>query len=355
ILDGVFLVQKQSKIQNAIMIPLLKRFGAPHLPSIHNIKSRAFLFTVAKGLQSVLAKQRETERLHTAFCDPKLFQHSELLSDVGFVWSDPSYSFFGGSKQDRFHPYNPIGSLREEDFDIILGNNHIDLSQLLQAVQQTYSSLKTKDFISCLNINKLAIISALCYLTPDSSSIVEVGSYMCGTTIFMAKLFANLNKTVTIYACDTFEGMPAATEVDKRDKLYYDSGLFTDNKIEVIEKRVRKMGVSRSIRLIAGNVANTLPKLEIEKLAFLFLDTDQYSGTKAGLDFAMRYFPQNIIIDDSSLSGVQEAIREFLSDNLSYRHSKLVTNFDFLCLPMKECSSLDRQIYLSVFREEQLV
>ena len=296
----------------------------------NSIEDSSFKLLVAAGLSKILRAHKQKNQLVTAYCDSSLYSLTEALADIGFIWKDPKYTFFGGSEEDILHPYNSVSDLYKDDFDVIFGENEIDLNKLIFATKLALNSIKSRNFKTCLNPHKIAIIAAICYLCPSNTNIIEVGSYQCGTTIFMAKLCSFLGKNITIYACDTFEGMPAATNADKCDPIYYDSGMFQDNAYADVKSRISSEGVARYIRLIKGDVVDTLPNLQIENAHFMFLDTDQYKGTKAGLDEAARFNPHHILVDDTSLGSIQLAINEFQSQTQNFIHSNLLMNFDYL-------------------------
>ena len=290
----------------------------------------AFTLSVAKALGSVLKTQKGKKELTTAFADPALFCLSESLADCGFVIKDPKHSFFGGADHPLY-PANPPSSVSNVDFDAILGPSHLDLLHFANSIDQALRLIKRENFITCLNQHKLFVLAALVCLIPDDTSIVEVGSYQCGTTIFMAQLCKILRKKVHIYACDTFEGMPTASSQDRKDPIYYDEGMFTDNEIKKVQQRINDQRVQDTITLVKGNVRDTLPSLGLENVSLVFLDTDQYGGTKAGLDFVSSLSNSpHIVVDDTSLSSVRLAIEEFLDKRDGYRWENVCMNFDYL-------------------------
>lgn len=287
---------------------------------------------MAAGLAKVLKAKRKKSKLIAAYTDRKLYRFAEGLADVGFVWGDLAHTFFGGDVHDKLHPYNSLSELDRYAFDVVLGPHKggIDLIYYFRAIEKVLRGIKSANFLTCLNSHKLSILGALVYLCPDQSSIIEVGSYQCGTSIFMAHLCKVLGKKVTIYACDTFEGMPKATKPDYADTVFYDSGMFFDNPIEKVQKRIQDEGLEDSIHLVKGDVAETLPRLDCKNAYMMFLDTDQYKGTKAGLDLARKLQSPHVIIDDTSLSGVNLAIEELIGKEERYKRENLFTNFDYI-------------------------
>jgi hypothetical protein len=301
------------------------------LNACDSMNDRFSLLTLAKAFLKILESQKAKTNLITAYTDINIANYNEDLSDIGFIIKDPFFTFFDGNPNDPHHPYNPIENLKKNEFDIILGSEGLDLYFFAKSFKQALKEIKLCNFQTCLNVNKISIIAAIICLIPSNTNIIEIGSYQGGTTIFMAKLAKILNKNLKIFACDTFEGMPPASDNDKIDKCFYDSGRFIDNPLKKVQKRIKREKLENSINLVKGDVTITLKNLNINNLSFVFLDTDQYNGTKAGLDFVLHSKSKpHIIIDDSSLSGINIAINEFLENNSSYRRKNLITNFDYL-------------------------
>ncbi len=309
-----------------------------------------YLF-IAQSLQKILSALKNKKEFSTAYIGTSLFPIIESLSDVGFIIKNPLKGFFGHTPNDISHPYNPLKEITNHTFDVVFIENSSFLKDpnILQILKQkktfifnlqlfsetfkkTLQSIRKRNFETCLHPNKLAILALMSHFCPIKSFILEVGSYQCGTTIFLAKLLKLLNKQSHVFALDSFEGMPPATDFDKIDKVYYDSGTFQNNFISLVSKRIKKENVANHITLIKGNVTDTLPTLikKEKKCDFMFLDTDQYKGTQAGLWAAHQFKTPYIIIDDTSLSGVDIAIKEFLKEHSEYTRSNLITNFDLV-------------------------
>ncbi len=102
-----------------------------------------------------------------------------------------------------------------------------------------------------------------------------------------------------------------------------------------MQENIRNQKSEKSIELVKGDVVETLPKLKDINFGLVFLDTDQYKGTKVGLEFLKGQtspFP-DVIVDDTTLSGVNLAIDEFLDNDSPYIRKNLSTNFDYLVPP----------------------
>jgi len=143
-----------------------------------------------------------------------------------------------------------------------------------------------------------------------------------------------LGCTRRIYACDTFEGMPAATPPDLGGEFVYTSGQFTDNPQKLVVRNFEAHRVADQITICPGLVQDTLPKLlrDEASVAFAIADTDQYAGTKAAMDCLLPRFSSNsiLVIDDTTVSGVQQAIQETLGKHPEFIHRQLSRNFDII-------------------------
>ncbi len=300
------------------------------------VEKAHFTFLLAKALFKVLRVQQGKEKLRAAFIDFELLEFTELFIDIGFLIEEAQVYYNDDAQKIESNQIikHSIEDLSHSRFDVVFGPDKIDLQYFAKSLKEAMQEIKYYNFRTCLNVHKLSILTSLVYLIPDNSSIVEVGSYKCGTTILMAKLCQVLNKKIKIYALDTFQGMPAATNPDRLDSSVYDTGMFMDNPIEEIQEKIDDQGLGEFIALVKGDVAQTLTHLELNNVSLLFLDTDQYKGTQAGLNFAKKLTNNpHIIVDDSSLKGVSQAIDEFTQDFNAYKRHNLVTNFDYLFAP----------------------
>jgi predicted O-methyltransferase YrrM len=77
-------------------------------------------------------------------------------------------------------------------------------------------------------------------------------------------------------------------------------------------------GVDNDITIVKGLCQETLPNIlsQNPKLKFALLDTDQYAGTKGGLDCIVPTISTDaiIVVDDTTVHGVNNAIEETLRE-----------------------------------------
>lgn len=247
--------------------------------------------------------------------NPQLLRMSEVLHDSGF-----DIQFYGGNPDDVYHPSKPVSAITEK---VILDGPGIPLSRLIQAHTEALNRMDRT--VSCLNPRKLSLIAAAIATTDPARPIVECGVYLGGTTIYMALLQEALGITRKIYALDTFEGMPAPTDKDLGGGFVYEAGTFTETRLDLVKRSYNSAKVGHLIEPVKGLCQDTIPNIAKNGVSFALLDMDQYAGTKGALDCIKLGKDDLIIVDDSTVHGVNNAINES-----SYTRRSLVHNFDLL-------------------------
>ncbi len=310
---------------------------------------------IAQAFSQIAQALKEKSKFTTAYVGKSCLPILGGLLDLGFNINkkDELKTFFLKEPDNNSFPYkfNPIEELEKHDFDVVfiektqfIGKEKIlenlkaksnlvfDLDQVFNSFKYALSSIKNENFISCLSPSKLTILAVMLYFYSTEVNVLEIGAYQCGTTIFMAKILKYLKKQGKVFAFDTFCGIPAASKEDKVDKLYYDSGMFKDNPLLEVSRRIRDSKVDDYIDLIKGNISQTLPKFILDNKIgdFMFLDTDQYKGTKTGLQSAYQLGIPNIVIDDIVCAGIDTAIKEFIANHSQYTRSKLMNGVDLI-------------------------
>ncbi len=298
------------------------------------------------GIAAILRAKLGKTRLATALVGTNqiFLGLTEAMTDFGL-----DCSFFEGDPADIFHPIRPSDELSQCDVALVADHDPVREKELLEKMRRT-ASLPTVAIgqllaahlavlngepsvnRTCLNPHKLSMIAAALALTNPQGCVVECGVYMGGTTVYMALLQRALGIRRKIYALDTFEGMPAPTERDFGGDFVYTSGMFTENRIDIIRNLIVEADVANDIAHVAGLCQDTLPSVfeECGRVAFTFLDTDQYAGTKGGLDHIAPHLLNDslIIVDDSTVHGVRAAIDEAISGNSILYQAPLCTNFE---------------------------
>lgn len=176
-----------------------------------------------------------------------------------------------------------------------------------------------------------AVVSATRHVVEHEipGAFVESGVWMGGSIMAAARTLVELGDTDRdLYLYDTFEGLPAPGEHDgitgakqSATEIYADLNAGAGDKpyleapIDVVRANVASTGYPLDrIHTIAGLVEDTIPATAPEQVAFLRLDTDWYSSTKAELETLFpRLSPNGIlIIDDYGfLDGARKAVDEY--------------------------------------------
>jgi len=188
---------------------------------------------------------------------------------------------------------------------------------------------------TCLNYEKLFALSAALFFAPSSGPVLECGVFQGGTTVFLARLQRELGLSREILAFDTFQGLPAPVKQDfEVPGETYPAGFFGETSLDGVLKLYEQHTVRQDIRVCQGLVGDTLPlALQGKACSFALLDMDQYMGTHQALEIILRNCQSGtlIIVDDTSISGVNRAIEEACAIRPLVR--RLITgNFDLLAI-----------------------
>lgn len=193
-----------------------------------------------------------------------------------------------------------------------------------------YAQVKSQTMIGGLGI--LANMDAIDYISRNkiSGAIVECGVWKGGSVAAMLeRLKDNQDTSRKIFLFDTFAGMTAPTEFDKKGSVdvlrkFEDSQKDSHNEwcyspLTTVKETISRTGYpEQNISYIQGDVLKTLPVTETEKIALLRLDTDWYESTKAELEQLYPKVVQGgvIIIDDyGAWEGARKATDEYFMQN----------------------------------------
>jgi hypothetical protein len=154
--------------------------------------------------------------------------------------------------------------------------------------------------------------------------LVETGVWRGGTSIYMRAVLAALGDTSrTVWACDSFEGLPEADAerfpVDVPLRLHEHRELAVG--LEQVQANFARYGLlDDQVRFVPGWFRDTLPKVaaEIGRIAVLRLDGDMYESTIDALTHLEPLVAPGgfVIVDDY---GGIEACRQAVSDHRAAR------------------------------------
>lgn len=146
---------------------------------------------------------------------------------------------------------------------------------------------------------------------------VETGVWRGGVCIYMASLFKAMEQTNRkVWVCDSFEGLPPANPekypADAGDPHYGIQELAIP--LEQVKHNFERYEVlSDNVKFIKGFFRDTMPTIEVEKIAILRLDGDMYESTIDVLDYLYPRLSVGgyCIIDDYGLPNCAAAVNDY--------------------------------------------
>ncbi len=192
-------------------------------------------------------------------------------------------------------------------------NNYFHTTKLYHKYK-LYTMLPKHDFLD--NIGLVKKYAAL------QGAVVECGVWRGGVSACLAEVLGNDRK---YYLFDSFEGLPAAKEIDGDNAIEWqqrtDAPDYYNNCTAEIDwaKTAMKLSGASKYDIIKGWFCDTLPNFnKKESIAILRLDGDWYEST---MDCMVNLYPQVVVgglilIDDYyAWDGCSRAIHDYLSKN----------------------------------------
>jgi O-methyltransferase len=176
-----------------------------------------------------------------------------------------------------------------------------------------------------------ALLAAVDHVVFNSipGAFVECGVWKGGSSMAMALRLRQLGVTNRdLVLCDTFEGMPEPTEVDrsiwgesapeKFAALRSGQGSeWARASLDHVRENLERTGYpSERLRYVVGRVEKTLPENAPAQIALLRLDTDWYASTLHELKHLVPRMPKGaiVIVDDyGHWQGSRQAVEEFFA------------------------------------------
>jgi O-methyltransferase len=144
--------------------------------------------------------------------------------------------------------------------------------------------------------------------------IVETGTWRGGCCIFMRAVLKQLDDSRTIWACDSFEGMPAPK--DEHDQVDLSSLQYLAVSLEQVQNNFRRFGLlDQQVKFLKGWFCDTLPTAPIDRISILRLDGDLYHSTMDALSNLYHKVCRGgyVIVDDyGSWPECKRAVHDFL-------------------------------------------
>jgi O-methyltransferase len=165
-------------------------------------------------------------------------------------------------------------------------------------------------------------------------ALVECGVYFGGSVMFAAETLKRGGATRPLYALDTFSGF---TENDARLDKDYSGNVVCEpsrNGGNFLERSTSNMKSTAYgfLKVVEGDIFETIPKLGADHIAILRLDTDTANSTKFELENLHSQVVRGgvVIIDDYGFNvGCATAVEEFVADKgiMVQRHDRWVRSW----------------------------
>ena len=209
---------------------------------------------------------------------------------LGFTYRDPSFDAGRGQQV----PFNQEARELGEDWPILAQS--MAGNKRLQNIQTLAEDIFDKNI---------------------PGDFIETGVWRGGSCIFMSAILRAYGiKDRDVYVCDSFEGLPPPKEheypVDRGDTHHTAPFLAVD--LEQVQTNFEGYDLlTDQVKFVKGWFSDTLPGLEVEKLALLRLDGDMYESTIVSLE---NLYPKlsvggYVIVDDYGLPNCRRAIADY--------------------------------------------
>ncbi len=144
--------------------------------------------------------------------------------------------------------------------------------------------------------------------------IVECGTFLGGASIFIGLCMERFGFKRQLWMLDTYAGFPPG-QTDSRRGIEAKGPRYRSYLKAVKQNVATSLSSTDHIHFVEGDVEQTIPKLKVDKLSMLRLDTDFYVSTKVELDHLYPKLASGgvLIIDDYGVyDGSRRATDEYL-------------------------------------------
>lgn len=176
-----------------------------------------------------------------------------------------------------------------------------------------------------------SLVNAINYIAGNDvpGDVVECGVWRGGSMMAVAlALMAHRDTSRSLYLFDTFEGMPAPAQNDKRydgrsaqsdfEEIARGNGQWCYASIEDVRENIYSTGYPKDkIHFVKGKVEETIPGVLPSHLCLLRLDTDWYESTKHELKHLFPLLDSRgiLIVDDYGYwQGARQAVDEYFQE-----------------------------------------
>lgn len=283
-----------------------------------------------KNYAKDLLLNNENETAHTLLSLAKTLQAP--IEDLDFLRAEAckrlgrSYNYKEALKEElRYFPNNKKAQIALNEL-INAENENPFLKKTDSHFQKIYSEISLATMLPIERLYSLYLNAIdICNKKQLKGSFVECGVAGGGSSAMIAFILKQFEKKDNIkrqiYCCDSFEGLPPATDDDisSAGENAKDTGWWNgacagseDNLISLCEN----LRCDDVVKTIKGYFEETLPKLSqnIGPIAFLHMDGDWYSSTKAIIENLYDNLEHGAFVqvdDYSDWKGCKKAIDEF--------------------------------------------
>ncbi|MPZ15241.1 MAG: hypothetical protein GEU73_12600 [Chloroflexi bacterium] len=148
-------------------------------------------------------------------------------------------------------------------------------------------------------------------------ALVECGTARGGSAALMGLSAAMSGRPRTLWAFDTFDGLPPPTQEDPDFEVAVWFTGHCRGELQEVKEFFGRLGLTDRARLIQGLFADTLPATETGPIAVLHIDSDWYESVRLSLAHLYgRVTPGGVVqIDDyGRWTGTRRAVDEFLAE-----------------------------------------
>ena len=144
-----------------------------------------------------------------------------------------------------------------------------------------FQNLEGQKFQNVSDLSNLTDIANLRKTEKVTGDILELGTWLGGFTILMAKYLNLIKSDKKIITCDSFEGMPKKITKLGED---YPAGLLKVD-YEFVKEKFRTYSVDNRVTIIKGFIEKSLQTMKEKNFSFAFIDTAAYDSMKTALEF----------------------------------------------------------------------
>ncbi|MCI9442258.1 MAG: hypothetical protein HFH15_13695 [Ruminococcus sp.] len=147
------------------------------------------------------------------------------------------------------------------------------------------------------------------YYNHAEGALAEVGVYKGDFSKYMSRFMPDRK----LYLFDTFDGFHDNDITEQEECYTHDFRERVNFKDTSVEIALKNIGLYVNTEVRKGYFPETAQGLDMEKFAFVSLDTDLYKPTLAGLEFFWPRMSKGgfIFIHDFGLKGVEHAVMEY--------------------------------------------